>query len=187
MAANRIMDYAAGRQNSDSFSKNQAHVSEMAQQAIAQLISDPGQDPQSKDFLNHYNHAMTFDGISSAQAAVYAASKSNFMETSELGRSIYANAYQDAMKMSGNNDTYARGVIESMRDGVRGTSGIDSDQRLVELSHANKAITVEGYNKDEFAINPNGMANRPANGNGLQSPNSSFNEDIPWLESNPKR
>ncbi|MNT22203.1 hypothetical protein D3C72_1575790 [compost metagenome] len=161
----------------------------MAQQAVARLLSDDGQgqDPQSKDFLNHYNHAMTFDGISSAQAAVYAASKSNFMETSELGRSIYANAYQDAMKMSGNNDTYARGVIESMRDGVRGTSGIDSDQRLVELSHANKAITVEGYNKDEFAINPNGMANRPANGNGLQSPNSSFNEDIPWLESNPKR
>lgn len=187
MAANRVMDYAAGRNNNDSFSKNQAHVSEMAQQAVARLLSDDGQDPQSKDFLNHYNHAMTFDGISSAQAAVYAASKSNVMETSELGRSIYANAYQDSMKMSGNNDTYARGVVESMRDGVRGTNGIDSDHRLIELSHANKAMKVEGYNKDEFAINPNETINRPSYGNGQQSPNSSFNEDIPWLESNPKR
>jgi len=180
-AAERVKDYATGRNNDDSFSKNQAHVSEMAQQAIGKLLSGSDNDPQSKAFMQHYNHAMEVDGISSAQAAVYAASKSNMMETSDLGRALGANAYQDAMKMSGNDDQYARGVVASMRDGVRGTNGVDSDQRLIELSHANQAMRVEGYNKDEFAINPNDLSKRPAYG-GSPVLQTRVNEDIPVLD-----
>lgn len=184
-AADRIMDGASKRNNDDSFSKNHAHVSEMASNALSKLISDPGQDPQSKAFLNHYNHAMGFDGISSAQAAVYASSKSDFAETTELGRSVTANAYQDAMKLSGNNDTYARGVIESMRS-VSGTSGVDSDQRLAELSNANKAMTVEGYNKEEFSINPNQMIHQSA-GSQVQPQSKRYADpDVPYVESNSK-
>lgn len=183
MAANRVMDGASERNNNDSFSKNHAHVSEMAQHALSKIMSDSGDDSQSKSFMNHYNHAMEIGGITSAQAAVYAASKSDFAETSELGRSLYANAYQDSMLLSGNNDKYARGVIESMRDGVRGTSGVDSDQRLMELSRANQAMRVEGYDEGKYSIDPHNMINTPAYGSNLHANQDVVNGDVPVVDS----
>lgn len=180
-AASSIKDASNGRGNNDSFSKNHAHVLQMAQNAISSLVSNNGDDAQTKNFLAHYSHAME-SGVTSAQAALYAASKADFGENTDLGRTLYANAYQDAMLLSGNDDKYARGVIATMRDSVRGTSGVDSDQRLEQLRNANNHMRVEGYDQSKFSVDPHEVANKPAFGGSSDLKSQTVNGDVPIVE-----